>query len=85
MCANAQVIAAGDGKPSKVISSAATSSEQGAALPGTRNGKRSGVLFIAAGCMFLLAAAIGRFVVFGGVGVLFVVLGASTLARAVRK
>ena len=44
--------------------------------------KVSGLLFIAAGCMFFLAAAIGRQVVFGGVGAAFVAIGASYLAMA---
>lgn len=49
-----------------------------------RNAKRSGFLFIAAGCMLVFAACLGKQVAFGAVGAVQIAVGASFLARARR-
>jgi len=46
--------------------------------------KISGYLFIAAGCCFFLAAALGGQVAFCGVGAALIAAGAAYLARAKR-
>lgn len=46
--------------------------------------KTSGLLFILAGGMFFVAAAIGRQVVFCGVGAMFIALGVIYTAKAKR-
>lgn len=58
--------------------------EKESEMPSPQNAKRSGYLFIAAGCMFFAAAYLGRQVAFCGVGVAFIAIGASFLARAKR-
>ena len=47
--------------------------------------KRSGYLFIAVGFMLFLAAYIGKQDFFWGIGVAFIAIGASYLARANRS
>ena len=48
------------------------------------NAKRSGYLFIAAGCMFFIAAYLGKQLAFCGVGVAFIGIGASFVVRTRR-
>lgn len=50
----------------------------------SRNARRSGYLFIAAGCVFLLAAYLGKQVAFCGIALAFIAIGASYVARAKR-
>jgi hypothetical protein len=47
--------------------------------------KRSGYLFMVAGCMFFLAAYFGKQVAFYALAAIFIALGASRLARARRR
>jgi hypothetical protein len=47
--------------------------------------KTSGVLFIAAGGMFFLAAAFARQVAFCGIGAAFIAIGATYIAKAKTK
>ncbi|KRA33771.1 hypothetical protein ASD68_12530 [Rhodanobacter sp. Root627] len=46
--------------------------------------KRSGYLFMAAGCAFFLAAYLGAQVAFYGIAAAFIAIGASRMARARR-
>lgn len=46
--------------------------------------KIGGYLFIAAGCMFFLAALKGKQVAFWGIGATFIAIGAARLARSKR-
>ncbi len=50
-------------------------------MAGTGNPRRSAGLMVAAGVLFLLAAALGRQVAFAGVGVAFLAIGASFLRK----
>lgn len=53
-------------------------------MPKPKNPKLSGYLFIAAGCMFFLAAYHGKQVAFWGAGIAFIAIGGSLVARAKR-
>jgi len=52
---------------------------------GMKGSRLSGTLFLAAGCMFFVAAALGKQVAFCGVGAVFLVLGAAYLAKGRRE
>lgn len=47
-----------------------------------QNKERSGYLFIAAGCAFLLTAVVGKQTAFYGVGAMYLAMGASYLRKA---
>ena len=57
--------------------------ENGVSNP--KRARRSGYLFIGAGCLFLFAAYFGRQVAFYALAAVFIALGASRLARARRR
>lgn len=46
-----------------------------------QHGKRSGYLFIAGGCMFLLAAFVGKHTTFYSVSAMFLAIGVSYLRK----
>ncbi|BBP00314.1 hypothetical protein [Sulfuriferula nivalis] len=47
-----------------------------------QNKKRSGYQFIMGGCMFFVAAFVGKQVAFYGVGAMFLAIGAAYLRKA---
>jgi len=58
--------------------------QQGTEMRRSKNPKLGGYLFIAGGCIFFLAAYLGKQVAFVGVGIAFIAIGASLVARAKR-
>ncbi|MGH8156815.1 MAG: hypothetical protein ACREPQ_01730 [Rhodanobacter sp.] len=58
--------------------------QQESEVSSSQNTRRSGYLFIAAGCMFFFAAYLGKQVAFCGIGVAFIAIGAAYVARAKR-